>query len=156
MAKQSPRNLGRRTRDAKRRLRSERNLWVATASPSGVPHLVPLSHVWVERISAFLMATPSSTPTARNIEATGIARASFGDTDDVIIVVAEAEITAYTSASPAMVKAFERGVGWGPSGQEDGFSLVTMRPKTILAWNGVDELDGRLLMRNGLWLDGQS
>ena len=41
-----PRSPAQRRRDTEHRLAHDVDVWVATASPDGVPHLVPLSFDW--------------------------------------------------------------------------------------------------------------
>ena len=55
-----PRPRDRRRHDAERRLAGDLDLWVATASATGTPHLVPLSFDWDGE--AILMATAVTTP----------------------------------------------------------------------------------------------
>ena len=57
--------------------------WVATASSSGVAHLVPLSYAWDGR--DVLIAAPAASLTVRNIRTSGRARLAFGATRDVLI-----------------------------------------------------------------------
>src|SRR3546814_13087796 len=63
---------------------SDADLWVATASATGEPYLVPLSYAW-DGVDVIL-STHSSTLTARNLEESGRARLGVGHTrDDVMI-----------------------------------------------------------------------
>ena len=66
-----------RKQDALNRLEHDVDAWVATADGgSGIPYLVPLSFLW-DGIT-FLIATPSSSPTSRNLQATGKVRLGIG------------------------------------------------------------------------------
>ena len=54
-----------RTQDARGRLEDDTDAWVATADREGTPWPVPLSFLW-DGIT-WLVATPSSSPTSRNL-----------------------------------------------------------------------------------------
>ena len=65
-----PRRLAQRIADARHRLENDVDAWVASADPeSGVPYLVPLSFLWDG--ATLLFATPASSPTGRNLSASG-------------------------------------------------------------------------------------
>ena len=59
------------------RLETEANIWLATATPGGDPHLVPLSLTWID--GTIVVATPSTTRTARNVVANGQGRTIIED-----------------------------------------------------------------------------
>jgi len=66
-----------RKQDALNRLEHDTDAWVATADGgSRTPYLVPLSFLW-DGIT-LLVATPSSSPTSRNLQATGKVRLGIG------------------------------------------------------------------------------
>jgi len=139
-----------RIANAIRRLESEADVWIATASADGVPHLIPLSLAWDG--SRILLATPPESPTARNIVATGSARASLPDTDDVVIIVASAVLTPFEDTPGDVVELFVEAAGWDPRKQGGRWSLLTLTPETIHAWKGEPELVGRTIMRDGEWV----
>jgi hypothetical protein len=78
------RSRSQRTIDTLERLRTDVDLWVASASEDGHAYLVPLSYLWDG--SALLIATPRVSRTARNLTRTGWARVALGVTRDVVIV----------------------------------------------------------------------
>jgi hypothetical protein len=139
-----------RIADTIRRLESEPDVWIATASADGVPHLIPLSLAWDG--SRILLATPPDSPTARNIAATEWARASLADTDDVVIVVASAAATPFEQTPGDVVEFFVEAAGWDPRREDGQWSLLTLTPETIHAWHGEPELLGRTIMRHGEWV----
>ena len=140
-----------RVAEAIGRLESEPDVWIATASGDGAPHLIPLSLAW-DGIH-ILAATPTDSPTTRNIIATGRARASLADTTDVVIVRAAAAAKPFADVPSAAAEAFVDRVGWDPRKQGGGeWSLLTLTPEVVLAWKGEPELAGRVIMRHGLWL----
>jgi nitroimidazol reductase NimA-like FMN-containing flavoprotein (pyridoxamine 5'-phosphate oxidase superfamily) len=63
-----PRSRAQRRRDTEHRLTHDKDVWVASASADGAPYLVPLSFDWDGE--ALLMATPTDSPTGRNLAAT--------------------------------------------------------------------------------------
>ena len=62
-----PRSRAQRRRDTEHRLTHDIDLWVASASADGAPYLVPLSFDWEGE--ALLVATPTDSPTGRNLAA---------------------------------------------------------------------------------------
>jgi hypothetical protein len=93
------RSTEQRRHDALHQLRHERDVWVATASPKGVPHLVPLSLCWVD--GRVIVAVPRSSPTAKNVGFTARARLAIGGTRDVLMIDAEGEIVPPENESSA-------------------------------------------------------
>lgn len=126
-------------------------MWVATAAPDGTPHLVPLSLTW-DGVRV-VVATPTSTPTVRNVAATGRARAALENTGDVVIVDAEAEVVALADAGADIVEAYVQRAGWDPRSERGEWSLVVLTPRRIQAWSSTGEIDGRTIMRDGIWME---
>src|SRR5918994_4612893 len=60
------------------------DVWVATASPTGTPHLVPVSLAWVDERA--VIAVERSSVTARNLTSSGVARLAVGSTRDVVMI----------------------------------------------------------------------
>lgn len=130
---------------------SDHNVWISTASPDGIPHLVPLSLAWLD--DTIVVATPSTTPTARNAAATGRARAALDSADDVVIFDADVETHAFNEASDALIDGYIERVGWDPRDNPGHWSLLVLRPRTAHVWNGPAEIDGRTIIRDSHWLD---
>lgn len=84
-----PRGLGERLEDTRKRLENDVGLWGASAGDSGGPYLIPLSFLWDG--TAFLVSTPRSSVTGRNLPADGRVRVALGPTRDVVIVEGTAE-----------------------------------------------------------------
>ena len=76
-----PRAGAQRRQDTEHRLTHDIDVWVASASPDGAPYLTPLSFDWDGE--ALLLATPTKSPTGRNLAATGTVRLALGQTRDV-------------------------------------------------------------------------
>jgi hypothetical protein len=68
----------------------DKAVWVASASADGAPYLVPLSFDWDG--GALLMATPTDSPTGRNLAATRAVRRGPGHTRDVSMIEGEVEV----------------------------------------------------------------
>jgi hypothetical protein len=144
-----PRRRRQRVIDTLDRLEREDDIWLATASLDGVPHAVPFSLWWSgEEIG---IATPTASVTVRNIAATGRVRAMLGDTGDVVIVDGEPRIDPYADVDADVAAAFVRRVGWDPGSEPGEWSLVRITPTRVLAWNSIEETDGRTIMSNGAW-----
>ncbi len=142
--------MAQRVADAQRRLASEANIWIATSSTSGNPHLVALS-LWWDGVSA-MAATPATNPVARNIAATGVARASLPDAEDVVTMKAAASIAPLADLDAVRTAEMVEALGWDPRNESGEWVLVTLKPERIWSWNGLHEDVGRTIMRDGAWL----
>ncbi|ADG89055.1 pyridoxamine 5'-phosphate oxidase family protein [Thermobispora bispora] len=85
-----PRSRAQRRRDTEHRLNHDVDVWVATASPDGLPYLVPLSFDWDGE--TLLLATPAHSPTGRNLAATRTVRLGLGHTRDVTVIDGDVEV----------------------------------------------------------------
>jgi hypothetical protein len=108
-----PHTKQQRKQDALDRLEHEVDEWVATADgQSGTPYLVPLSFLWDSAI--LLLSTPSSSPTSRNLLATGRVRIGIGPTRDLVLVEGTVEATATAGIPEAVGDAFAAKTGFDP------------------------------------------
>jgi Pyridoxamine 5'-phosphate oxidase len=125
--------------------------WVASASPRGRAHLVPLSFAWDgERI---ILATEQRSATARNIAASNRARLALGGTRDVAMIDALLhEAVDLERASTELADAYARQTDWDPRDARGDYLFLLLRPDRIQAWREVDEIAGRTIMRAGAWL----
>ena len=125
------------------------DVWVATASGTGAPHLVPVSLAWVdERV---VIAVEGRSATARNLAASGVARLALGTTRDVVMIDATLETTVDVGQDAALGAAYVAQADWDPRGS-DGYMFLVLRPVRLQAWREVNEMAGRTLMRDGTWL----
>jgi hypothetical protein len=144
------RSRPRRKADTLERLRTDVDLWVASADASGEAYLVPLSFVWDG--AALTIATPRSSPTARNLLRSGEARVALGPTRDVVLVdgtVHELPI----GTDPGLEDTHAAATGFDPRTLAEEYTYLRITPRTIRAWREANELADRLLMRDGRWLD---
>ena len=125
------------------------DVWVATASAAGTPHLVPLSLAWVdERV---VIAVEATSATARNLVASGRARLAVGPTRDVVMIDAVLEKAVDVAADDALGEAYVGQADWDPR-RSTGYVFLLLRPVRVLAWREANEIAGRTLMRDGAWL----
>ena len=146
-----PRTRRQRKQDALRRLERDTDAWVATADAgSGTPYLVPLSFLWDGE--SLLVATPSASPTSRNLQATGKLRLGIGPTRDLVLIQATVQASVAAGEIPDEVgDAFAAKTGFDPR-QLTGYLYFRIHPQRLQAWREANELPGRDLMRDGQWV----
>lgn len=151
MTKQKPaRSREQRKQDVLDRLEKDEDAWVSTASPDGVPTLVPLSFVWDR--GTLLMATRRTNPTAVNVTPAGHARIAVGHTRDVILIEATAEVIEGADLATQSGDAFASKLNWDLRGRQ-AWVYLRFTPAAVKAWREENELAGRELMAEGRWLD---
>ncbi|WP_328407858.1 pyridoxamine 5'-phosphate oxidase family protein [Streptomyces violaceus] len=139
-----------RKKDTLHRLDHDVDAWVATAgTASGTPYLVPLSFLW--NGSYLLFATPASSPTGRNLTATGRARVGIGPTRDVVLVEGTVETVQPGELTEQDAELFAAKTGFDPRRLATPYLYFRVVPRRVQAWREADELDGRELMRDGRW-----
>ena len=125
------------------------DVWVATASSPQEPYLVPVSLAWVEERA--VIAVPRSSVTARNLTASGKARLGVGPTRDVVMMDAVLERTVDVVDDEMLGEAYAAQADWDPR-DDDGYVVLVLRPVRMQAWREANEIAGRTLMRDGVWL----
>jgi len=143
------RSLAQRLADTRRRLDEDVDAWVATAA-GDTPYLAPLSFLWDGE--AFLVATPEMGRTARNLAATGKVRLGIGLVRDVVLVWGTVEALGREDIPGDLGDRFATKTGFDPRAEDSLFRYFRIRPHRIQAWREANELDGRDLMRDGVWL----
>jgi hypothetical protein len=124
---------------------------VATADgESGVPYLVPLSFLW-DGVT-LLISTPASSPTSRNLQATGKVRLGIGPTRDLVLIEGTARALAATEVPDEVGDAFAVKTGFDPRQRTSPYLFFRIHPQRIQAWREANELEGRELMRSGHWI----
>jgi hypothetical protein len=145
-----PRDLETRKADTLEMLsRAAVDVWVATATAAGAPHLVPVSLAWVD--GRVVIAVPRTSVTARNLVASGEARLAVGPTRDVTMIDAVLERTADVADDDALGTAYVAQADWDPR-RDTGYVFLVLRPVRVQAWREANEIAGRTLMRAGEWL----
>ena len=145
-----PRTLPERRAAALVHLRSNRNLWLATASDGRGPHLIPVSFWWDG--TRLTTATSESSRTLKNVRTQPKVRVSVGSTGDVLIVDATATIVPVTDIDPGVAEAYAQASGNDPR-SVPGFTYLQLAPQRMQVWRGPKEFAGRTVMRHGVWLD---
>jgi hypothetical protein len=146
-----PRSRAQRRRDTEHRLTHDVDLWVASASADGAPYLVPLSFDWDGE--ALLMATPTDSPTGRNLAASRAVRLGVGHTRDVSMIEGEVvEILEIDALPQQRGDRFAARSGFDPRTLTTPYRWFRISPRRIQAWREANELPGRDLMRDGGWL----
>ena len=126
------------------------DVWVATASAAGAPHLVPVSLAWVE--DRVVIAVEASSVTARNLTASGQARLAVGPTRDVVMIDVVLEKAVDVATDDELGAAYVGQADWDPR-HSTGYVFLVLRPVRVQAWREANEIAGRTLMRDGTWLD---
>ena len=124
------------------------DVWVATASAAGAPHLVPVSLAWVDQ--RVVIAVEGSSVTARNLTASGTARLAVGPTRDVVMIDAVLEKAVDVAADEALGAAYVAQADWDPR-RSTGYVFLVLRPVRVQAWREANEISGRTLMHDGRW-----
>ena len=145
-----PRPRSQRRRDTEHRLTHDIDVWVASSSAGGVPYLVPLSFDWDGE--ALLMATPTDSPTGRNLADTKIVRLGLGHTRDVAMIEGNVEILEIDALPRESGDRFAARTGFDPLALATPYRWFRVSPRRIQAWREENELPDRELMRDGRWL----
>ena len=148
----APRSRTQRRRDTEQRLTHEVDIWVASASEDGAPYLVPLSFDWDG--DALLMATPTDSPTGRNLAACRTVRLGLGETRDVTMIEGDVEVLAIDALPQEDGDRFAARTGFDPRALTTSYRWFRVLPRRIQAWREVNEIADRDLMRDGRWLSG--
>ncbi|MFD0148766.1 pyridoxamine 5'-phosphate oxidase family protein [Streptomyces sp. NPDC055721] len=143
----APRSRAQRRLDTEHRLAHDVDVWVATASPDGVPYLVPLSFDWDGE--ALLVSTPADSPTGRNLAATGRARLALGHTRDVSMIDGTVEVLEIDALPRERGDRFTEQTGFDPRTQKTPYRWFRITPHRVQAWREANELAHRELLRAG-------
>lgn len=143
------RSAQQRKLDTLARLDRDVDAWVASASPDGVPYLIPLSYLWDGE--TLTVSTPEDSPSARNLSTGRPVRLAIGPTRDVVLIEGTVEAFCKEKVPEQVADAFAEKL-WDPRLDSVRYSYFRITPRLIQAWRQVNELSGRTLMRDGRWL----
>lgn len=143
-----PRTLQQRITDTRAQLADAIDAWVASTS-SERPWLAPLSTLWHDE--HLIMATDASSPTIRNAQEIPRLRIGLGGTRDVVIVEGDAFISPSSELTDEELRLYDAKHHSDPRTWAD--SIIRLRPHKIMAWREENELQGRVIMKNGAWLN---
>ena len=137
MATQAPRPRSQRRTDVLAKLRSDVDLWVASADERGRAYLVPLSFYWDG--STLTIATPRASRTARNLVRAGWARVALGPTRDVVII--EGPVEAIPIGTDTRLEdGHAQATGFDPRTLADEYVYLRITPHEVQAWREANEL----------------
>jgi len=145
-----PRSGAQRRRDTEHRLTHDVDVWVASASADEAPYLVPLSFDWDGK--TLLLATPTNSPTGRNLAATGAVRLGLGQTRDVSMIEGDVEVLEIDALPTGRGDRFAARTGFDPRALAGPYRWFRVSPRRIQAWREVNEMGDRELMRDCRWL----
>ena len=133
-------------------LRTEVDVWVATAGRAGKPYLVPLSFYWSGE--AMIVTTPRSSQTGRNFIGTGRARAAIGHTRGEVVVIDARVEEMPIGEDVELEDAYVRATDFDPRPWDADYTFFRLIPERIQAWRGDDaeELRDKDVMRDGVFL----
>jgi hypothetical protein len=149
MASRSPRE---RKADALSKLAAvEVNVWVASASPTGAVHLVPVTHTW--NGNQIVLATERRSRTSANVTANPRVRLALGDTRDAVMIDAVlVEAVPLSEVSTAMAEGYAAQAGWDPRTDDGEYLYLVFGPERIQVWREDEDLAGRTVMGNRAWV----
>jgi hypothetical protein len=127
------------------------NVWVASASPTSVVHLVPVSHTW--NGSQVVVATEPGSRTVANVNANGQVRLALGETRDVVMIdallvesIPKAKVTA------ELADAYATQAGWDPRTDGGDYVYLVFSPERIQVWREGEDLTERTVMSDRTWV----
>ena len=128
------------------------NVWVASASPAGAVHLIPVSHTW--NGSQVVVATGPKSLTVANVNANGRVRLALGETRDVVVIDATlVESIPSATAGATLADAYAAQAGWDPRTDGGDYVYLVFRPELIEVWREGEDVTERTVMRDGAWLN---
>jgi hypothetical protein len=147
----APRSREERIRDVLVRFEQDVDAWVSTASAAGEPYLLPLSFLWHE--GELVFSTDERSQTVRNLRESPSVRVGVGLTRDVVLVSGVARFVSVAELPAEVGDRFAVKAGFDPRAASVGsYVYVFVRPVEVRAWREVDELAGRVVMKDGNWV----
>ena len=111
---------------------------------------MPLSFDWDGE--ALLVATPTDSPTGRNLASTRFVRLGLGHTRDVSIIDGAVKVLEIDALPQERGDRFAARSGFDPRSLATPYRWFCILPHHIQAWREVNEIPDRELMRDGRWL----
>jgi hypothetical protein len=130
---------------------NETNVWIASASPTGAVHLIPVSHTW--NGSQVVVATGSTSRTVTNATANRRVRLGLGESRDVVMIDAVLIEAVASSGAPAkLAEEYAAQAGWDPRSDGGEYVYLVFGPERVEVWREGEETAGRTIMREGSWV----
>lgn len=120
-------------------------------TPITAPTRSPLWFSWDGQ--AVWMCTSATSATVRNLRTDPRVRLSLPDTFDVVLLQGTAQCFTDQEVPTDAADAFTGKFGWDSRVADEPFVYVRIVPKVVSAWHGEPELRGRVIMRDGAWLE---
>jgi hypothetical protein len=99
-----------------------------------------------------LVATPSFSPTGRNLRTTGKVRLGIGTTRDVVLIERTARSLAAAEITDELGDAFAAKTGFDPRRLTSNYLYFRIYSQRLQTWREVNDLEDRELMRSGSWV----
>ena len=145
------RTLTERKADVLKTLGKDFDMWVATADPSGGPHLIAASGWWDG--TRVVMTTRAGTRTAQNLAQNLTAQFAIGTQADAITITAHLDDSYPAAEAPQEIaEGFKASAGWDPREEGEGWVFYRFTPERIQAFRGYGETQGRDVMKKSRWL----
>ena len=113
-------------------LTKSRNYWVATASPAGRPHAMPVWGLWLD--GGVMFSTGRTTRKARNIAANPEVIVHLESGDDVCILEGRIEVERDRELLGRFDDAYEAKYNLRPGAAESSDPTYILRPRVVLTW----------------------
>jgi hypothetical protein len=120
-----------RDRDTERRLTHDIDVWVASASADGAPYLVPQSFDWDGEV--LLVATPTDSPTGRDLATIRTVRLGLGHTREVSMIDGEVEVLEIDGLPQHLGDRFAARTGFDPRVLATPYRWFRISPRRIQA-----------------------
>lgn len=112
--------------------------------------MVPLSYAW--NGTHVILATEATALSTRNMRSSGRSRIALGSTRDVVMIDASLDLViGVRDAMDSVAQDYADQADWDPRQGEGDFAYLLLRPRRIQVWREANEIDGRTVMRDGVW-----
>jgi PPOX class probable F420-dependent enzyme len=118
------------------RLTAARSYWIATTSPAGRPHAMPVWGLWLD--DAVWFATGRDTAKARNLTADGRVVVHLESGDDVVIIEGEVREQRDPAALEAFADAYLPKYGVRPDPADPENVVYAVAPRVAHTWEERD------------------
>jgi hypothetical protein len=118
---------------------------------TGEPYLVPLCFWWDG--DTILISTLVDSKTGRNLRDNPKVDLSLDGTRDVVLIRATVETLTLVQLRPGEADKFAEHTLFEPRDEPTDHYYFRLTPYRIQAWREVNELKGRTIFKDGVWLD---
>jgi hypothetical protein len=68
------------------------------------------------------------------------------------MIDAQGAVVARQGAGPAIASSYRERTGWDPGSDAGDWVYVLVKPTRVQVWRDVEEIAGRTVMHDGMWL----